>query len=87
MSLEPSDKSEMKSDLTLLYTLVLAFVQTGAAKSLIEAIRAALSGAQDRATRIILEINDTPIAIKSRHLTDDEARDLVARIEEELKKS
>ena len=75
---------EYKSDAMLLYTLILAFVNTGAAKSLIDAVRAVVSGSHDKGSAITIRINGKPIHLGGSRLNDDEARALIADIEKQV---
>lgn len=76
----PTDEGEKKGDLVMLYTLALAFVQTGAAKVLIDALRAAFSSFHNTNLRAVLKLNNTQIEITADNLSAGQLQDLIDRI-------
>jgi len=81
-----SSLSESKGEGMLLYALVLAFIQTGAAKSLIDAIRAMFASSKDRNLKLTLQINDKHIPITADDVTGDDGDKIVKTIEAEIAK-
>jgi hypothetical protein len=79
-----SSLSETKGDGILLYTLLLAFIQSGAAKSLIDAIGAMFASSKHKDLRLTLRINHKCIQITPEDVKGETADSLVKRIETEV---
>lgn len=79
-SLPPMGEDEKRGDLVMLYTLALAFVRTGAAKVLIDALRAAFSSFHSTNLRAVLKLNNTEIEITADNLSAGQLQDLIDRI-------
>lgn len=79
-----SPLSERKGDGMLLYALLLAFIQSGAAKSLIDAIRAMFASSKDKHLKLTLQIKNKRIPITADDVNDEEGDKIVKTIEAEV---
>jgi hypothetical protein len=81
-----SSAIENKGDGMLLYALALAFIQSGAAKSLIDAISALFSSSKDKNLKLTLRINSKDIPITATNVKGEQSEMLLKQIEAEISK-
>ena|ERR1700728_1441047 len=78
-----SETEEKKGDLVALCTLGLAFIHAGAAKALVDALRATFSAFHNTQLKATLRVRNTQIEITSESLSAEQLQTLIEKINKE----